>query len=38
MNNFNIVECSKCQSQYDFTPGNPNDAPKKDETGKTIKS
>lgn len=35
--NFDFVECSKCKSQYDFSRGNPNDAPKKDETGKPIK-
>jgi hypothetical protein len=37
MANFNIVECIKCKSQYDFAPGNPNDAPKKDDNGKPIK-
>ncbi len=31
---YNIVQCCKCKSQYDFAPGNPNDAPKKDENGK----
>lgn len=34
---YNIVECVKCKSQYDFVPGNPNDAPKKDEHGKFLK-
>lgn len=34
----NIVECIKCKSQYDFVPGNPNDAPKKDLSGKPLKS
>lgn len=26
----NLVQCRNCNSQYDFAPGNPNDAPKKD--------
>jgi hypothetical protein len=34
---YNIVECVKCKAQYDFVPGNPNDAPKKDENGKPYK-
>lgn len=34
---YNIVECMKCKSQYDFQPGNPNDAPKKDHNGKPLK-
>jgi hypothetical protein len=37
MNNFNLVECNKCQSQYDFAPGNPNDAPKNDNNGKPVR-
>lgn len=38
MANINIVECVKCKSQYDFAPGNPNDAPKKDDNGKPVNS
>ena len=34
----NLVECVKCKDQYEFVPGNPRDAPKKDENGKLITS
>lgn len=34
---YNIVQCVKCKSEFDFQPGNPNDAPKKDEQGKALK-
>lgn len=32
----NIVECVKCESQYEFMEGNPRDAPKKNEAGKVL--
>lgn len=34
---YNIVECVKCKSSYDFQAGNPNDAPKKTEQGQLLK-
>lgn len=32
----NIVECAKCHSEYGFAPGNPRDAPAKDNNGKVL--
>ena len=34
----NIVECIKCRAQFEFLPGNPNHAPKKDSKGKELNS
>ena len=36
INMMSIVECVKCQSQYGFDVGNPRDAPKKNDAGKTL--
>ena len=36
INMMNIVECVKCQSQYQFDEGNPRDAPKKNDAGKAL--
>jgi hypothetical protein len=35
--NFDFVECNNCKSQYDFSKGNPNDAPRRDLNGNPLK-
>ena len=32
----NLIECVKCNDQYEFAPGNSRDAPKKDNNGKPL--
>lgn len=32
----NVIECFKCHEEYEFVPGNPKDAPKKDLQGKAL--
>lgn len=32
----NIIECTKCHTEYEFAPGNPRDAPAKDNNGKAL--